>query len=110
MTLPSPASGTTAERLELVHFRGRVGEPFLLRAEGYGGTCDLVLAEAVGLGERIGVGDRVTPFHLRFRGPSRPRLPQRTYLLDHPVLGRHEVFLVPIAEDGDGRTYEAVFT
>ena len=112
MTAPSPERNVAVAtpRLELTDFRDRTGETFVLRAEGYEGTCALVLAEARDLGEKIGVGDRKTPFNLRFRGPSRPPLPQRTHLLDPPELGRHELFLVPIAEDGDGRTYEAVFT
>lgn len=97
-------------RLELVHFVDRVGETFVLSAEGYEGTCDLRLAETIDLGERIGVGERETPFTLRFRGPSIPGLPQRIYYLDHPDLGLHEVFLVPLAQDAEGRTYEAVFT
>lgn len=36
-------------------------------------------------------------------------LPQRTYLLGHPVLGEHPIFLVPIASDGLRARYEAVF-
>lgn len=58
------------------------------------------------------VGDtlRQEGFTLLFRGPKQPALPQRMYLLEHETMGRLEmIFLVPVAEDGNGRYYEAVF-
>ncbi|HRQ41050.1 MAG TPA: hypothetical protein PLD25_24300 [Chloroflexota bacterium] len=49
-------------------------------------------------------------FTLTFHGPSRPALPQRMYNLEHDTMGKLEMlFLVPVGEDGHGRTYEAVF-
>lgn len=54
-------------------------------------------------------GDR-RPFTLTFRGPADPLVPQATYQLAHDALGTHDVFLVPIAADQRGSTYEAVFT
>lgn len=51
---------------------------------------------------------RTEPFVLTFAGA--PGLAQRTYALDHPNLGRLELFLVPIGPGPDGRfRYEAVF-
>jgi hypothetical protein len=49
-------------------------------------------------------------FSVYFLGPREPRLPQRTYALEHPTLGRFELFLVPVGEDAAGRVYEAAFT
>jgi hypothetical protein len=51
---------------------------------------------------------RTDPFVLTFVGA--PGLAQRMYALDHPNLGRLEIFLVPIGPGPDGRfRYEAVF-
>lgn len=102
--------GSGTSRLERSDFAGRIGETFVLDLEGVEGTCDLQLSELLDLGGKIGTGEREEPFTLRFRGPRKPRLPQLTYRLHHPDLGRHDVFLVPIAEDAEARTYEAVFT
>jgi hypothetical protein len=52
---------------------------------------------------------RRAPFSLFFRGPMQPIMPQRIYTLEHPELGRFEIFLVPIGPDGTGMRYEAVF-
>jgi hypothetical protein len=41
-----------------------------------------------------------------FRGGPTPPLPQRIHALEHPRLGRLELFLVPIGPE----TYQAVFT
>jgi hypothetical protein len=49
-------------------------------------------------------------FSLRFTGPREPPLEQRLYTLQHATLGELLLFLVPIAQDANGRTYEAVFT
>lgn len=66
-----------------------------------------------GPGSGTGPGEvalRAEPFSLVFRGPRQPILPQAIYPLDHPVLGRLEIFLVPIGYDDRGLRYEAVFT
>lgn len=49
-------------------------------------------------------------FTLTFHGPHQPALPQRSYNLEHEMIGKLEMlFLVPVGEDGNGRYYEAVF-
>jgi hypothetical protein len=48
-------------------------------------------------------------FLLRFRTSERARIPQRIYGLDHPALGRMDVFLVPVGPDQVGMRYDAVF-
>ena len=52
---------------------------------------------------------RAEPFSLRLRGPREPLLPQATYGVIHPQLGRIELFLVPLRLDAAGSLYEAVF-
>ena len=52
---------------------------------------------------------REAPFSLVLRGPRTPLLAQATYALLHPRLGRVEIFLVPIAQDAQGASYEATF-
>jgi hypothetical protein len=59
--------------------------------------------------EAIKAGRR-KPFALTFRGPLDRPIDQGTYALAHAELGGFEIFIVPIAEDDDGRLYEAVFT
>jgi hypothetical protein len=49
------------------------------------------------------------PFTLVFSGPAEPLLEQATYPLEHPALGRLDVFLVPMARDATGTRYTAVF-
>jgi hypothetical protein len=50
-----------------------------------------------------------SPFTLTFRGPREPVLPQGTYAFAHEELGTVEIFVVPVASNEDGTTYEAVF-
>lgn len=53
---------------------------------------------------------RNQPFALVFRAPHEPALWQGIYVLTHEKLGELPgIFLVPVAQDGNGRYYEAVF-
>ena len=54
-------------------------------------------------------GARDEPFSLFFVGPVEPILPQAIYRFEHDALGEPEIFIVPIARDERGTTYEAVF-
>ncbi|MEM1055573.1 MAG: hypothetical protein AAGI52_08595 [Bacteroidota bacterium] len=50
------------------------------------------------------------PFALLFAGPAEPALVQQIVPLAHDEAGEHDLFLVPLGPDGDGRQrYEAVF-
>jgi len=93
------------EDLTVEMFSARVDERFGLHADGE--THDLTLVECERLG---GTALERVPFSLVFLGPREPVLPQRIYPLVHDELGEIELFLVPIAQDGDGTRYEAVFT
>jgi hypothetical protein len=87
---------------ELADFDTAVGTLFRLD-----GNYVLRLVEAQPTGE--GVAGTRDPFRLAFVGPADPILPQRTYRLEHSTLGPLDIFLVPIARDFAGTTYEAIF-
>jgi len=48
-------------------------------------------------------------FSLIFRGPADRPLQQGSYPLEHDRLGLQEIFIVPVARDQRGISYEAVF-
>lgn len=50
------------------------------------------------------------PFSLTFRIPTPHRFEQKTYTLEHSVIGQFEMFLVPIGHEADGYRCEAIFT
>jgi hypothetical protein len=49
------------------------------------------------------------PFSLYWTAVATPILPSSTHHLTHPEFGDMEIFLGPVATDGPGVTYEAVF-
>lgn len=93
------------ESFTLETFAGRVGESFVLQDGEHEYGLSLSECRQVGGSE----GDRV-PFSLTFLGPVDPVLPQRIYAIRHADLGSFELFIVPVARDGNGTSYEAVFT
>lgn len=76
-----------------------VGSAFTLWA---GSEQVTLMLDAV---ERVGGSDDC--FALVFRTSA--VLPQATYPVEHEVLGRTALFLVPVGRDADGALYEAVF-
>ena len=83
-----------------------VGDSFTVLADP---SFDLVLHEVSFLRSGPAGIDESRSFSALFRGPTEPALVQATYALDHAELGELTLFLVPIAADDTGRTYEAVF-
>jgi len=73
-----------------------------------GTELTLELAEASPL-ELSSKGGAREQFSLLFNGPAEPLLPQAIYTLENAELGTIEIFLVPVAADGEGVDYEAVF-
>jgi hypothetical protein len=70
---------------------------------------EVVLA-GVEAGQEQPGAPRDQPFTLTFTAPAGTLLEQATYALDHPVLGRVALFLVPRQPDADGLArYEADF-
>jgi Domain of unknown function (DUF6916) len=64
---------------------------------------DLASAAATGT-----VGSELS-FSAVFRGPAKTRLAQQTYPLQHRMLGKLSVFLVPVGPASRLQDYEAVF-
>lgn len=95
-----------ADDVRLDTFTPALGDEFQVDA-GQAGKFELKLTEAsAGTGGENLPRD---PFTLLFQGPPNPVLAQGTYLFDHPKAGRHEIFIVPIARDDEGSSYEAIF-
>lgn len=99
------------DTLSISDFAPLVGAAFTIRFPD--GTLELTLGTVEPLGSRAPRADlpalRTEPFSLVFLGPLAPVLPQRTWALEHPVLGTHEVFLVPLGPQEGRMRYEAVF-
>ncbi len=93
--------------LSLADFAPRLNEAFSVDLDG-SGTYPLILTEALALPAR---GPKLArePFQLHFRGPGPNYLMQRIHALENEVLGKIEVFLVPVGQEGDDFVYQAVF-
>ena len=105
---------TRLETLTKNSFVPAQGERFLLNLPPEGGshtggshTLDVTLVDVAANGMR---GHGREQFSLHFLGPRDPVLPQMIYRLENPRMGVLEIFLVPIARDASGVTYEAIFT
>ena len=100
------------DRFTLETFSPHLGETYSLYADG-ADPWPLTLVEATDLqssGHAPAADAQRAPFSVVFRGPTTPVAPQRIYPVEHPSIGRVELFLVPIGPDGQGMRYEAVFT
>lgn len=95
------------DKLTKETFEARKGEAFKLTDEA-AGEVELKLAEVQGTGLQ-GKAPR-EQFSLHFHGPPEPVLPQQIYRLENAEMGALDIFLVPVARDDEGTTYEAVFT
>jgi hypothetical protein len=99
------------DRLTADSFSPAVGETFALDA-GDAGRLELELLESRLHDPEAPPADasgKRAPFSLLFRGPVDPILPQRIYHLEHPSVGAIEIFIVPVGQDAQGTSYEAVF-
>jgi hypothetical protein len=98
------------DKLTVEDFKPAVGKPFSIDA-GDAGTLDLTLARVRPLrAETAPDPDERAPFALDFRGPPDPILPQAIYRLENELMGRLEIFIVPVGRTADGTDYEAIFT
>jgi hypothetical protein len=93
-------------------FEPRVGEQFVVGADGLP-TVAMELVEATEGTEPGGTGpdgQQRLQFTLLFAGPLDQSLPQSTYTVEHDVLGRLDLFLVPVGPDGGAMRYAASFS
>ncbi len=100
MPAPSSLASLTAD-----DFAPRVNDAFRISLPN--GELALKLAELRRLGHAKRAGGA---FSLLFTTPPGPFLPQAIYPLDHPALGRLDLFLVPLGPIAGENCYEAVFT
>lgn len=97
--------------LRYADFAGRVGERFALSMPD-GAELPLTVAEVVDTGRTGGAGpdgETREQFSVVFRGPREPVLEQGIRELRHDDLGELALFLVPVAADEGGTSYEAAF-
>lgn len=99
------------DKLTKESFEPRKGETFTLSAEGPD-QAEVEIALELATVQGTGLQGRAPreQFSLHFHGPSDPVLPQSIYRLENAEMGTMELFLVPVARDDQGVTYEAVFT
>jgi hypothetical protein len=91
-------------KVKMSDFEARKGETFVLRAEQ---EVVLTLKQVRPLGESGRPGGA---FSLWFFSAPGPFLPQSIYPLEHPKLGRLEIFLVPLGPRDGENLYESIFT
>ena len=94
--------------LDAEAFEACLNRVFVLIDGDYRDELDLVSVDRIP-GADV-TGERREAFSLVFRGRNRTVLPQRIYRLENDQLGELEIFIVPIAQDDDGVSYEAVFS
>ncbi|MBZ9745789.1 hypothetical protein LB516_11080 [Mesorhizobium sp. CO1-1-7] len=84
-------------------FEQAIGQAFIIETGAGRISLELSAVNRIAASPRPGGG-----FSLLFRGAREIALPQATYSLAGAG-GVHDIFIVPVAADATGRTYEAVF-
>ncbi len=94
-----------SDYLTRVSFEPYLNTTFRLNLEG-GEAIDLELVEANDKTPERFDGEQ---FSLIFKGPPDSYIEQQTCPLEHPAMGRLDLFLVPVDQKKDGFYYEAFF-
>lgn len=105
----TPSAALDLATLTHAQFAPCRGEAFVVRRDGEP-AVPLTLVDVKPLGaHRAPVGAKREPFSLLFRAATRElQLPQQIHPLEHPQLGRLELFMVPLGPDATGMRYEAI--
>ena len=90
--------------LEQEEFAKHLNSKFQIRID----EAQTVESELTEVSE-LRLSDRQEQFSITFRTSNEIFLGQGLRLFEHEVMGQFELFLVPIARDGAGTYYEAVF-
>lgn len=99
----------TADRpLVFEDFADKVGEVFPISEEGVP-AIPLILQQAEPLNPAMAPRGVRPPFSLTFLARDPRVLPQRIYRMEHQELGEVSIFLVPVAKDAEGVSYQATF-
>lgn len=106
MTLCKERKLTELQSLNLASFSENLQTKFQASAAEMP-AVELEMISATDTGTNLEAGQE--QFAIVFRGPLDAFLSQRTYTLDHPRMGKFELFLVPIKQDQNGFYYEACF-
>ncbi|HEV7743369.1 MAG TPA: hypothetical protein VGO56_00095 [Pyrinomonadaceae bacterium] len=72
-------------------------------------SVELELTEVKGYVSKHQEQSGMERFSIYFQGPAEPQLPQKLYSFQHAQMGSFEMFIVPIARNGEGFRYESVF-
>ena len=97
-------------QLTQAHFTPHLGTEFQVILPG-NHTCALTLQAVEALGgpaQKTNEGKR-SGFALIFHGPTSKPLGQNTFTLAHQEIGKFALFLVPVGETNEHRTYETIF-
>ena len=103
-------SASMSEALTADSFAAHQGSEFAVQLPG-SGTLTLTLTGVDRFALQPGA-PREEPFSVEFVGPPQPVLPQAIYFFEHAVMGRFDLFIVPlgpISRDDPRMRYEAVF-
>jgi hypothetical protein len=92
-------------KLTISDFESRQNQTFMLHAQEH--QLPLKLTQVRQLGDSGRPGGA---FSLWFVSAAGPFLQQAIYPLEHPDMGRLEIFLVPLGPREGGNLYESIFT
>jgi hypothetical protein len=98
------------DKLTSEDFAKYINETFRLKLEG-SESLEVELIQVTELDTEIHNDEnrKRRPFSIVFRGPAGKYLPQSIYALEHELMGKLDVFLVPIGSDKEGMRFEAIF-
>ena len=100
---------TPLNELDFARFSAVAGTTFQVSS----GTEPPIALKLIAVTQRTRPGEGQAPqgesFSLLFAGPRTRLLPQCLYWFVHDTLGRFEMFIVPVSQDADTFSYEAVF-
>jgi len=91
------------------NFAQHLNTKFRVRGEAAAEPVELELVKVKGYASGPNEQEGMERFSLFLQGPAEAFLPQGTYTFEHDRMGQHELFLVPIARNEQGFSYEIVF-
>ncbi len=101
------------ETFTIATFSGQEGTTFRLSLTS-GEALEATLLQVTPLSAKGPSGEELprkrVPFSLLFRVPTPDRFEQKTSTLEHLVIGKFDLFLVPIGREPEGFRCEAIFT
>ena len=98
--------GSVGRMLKRDEFAPHIGSTFRILDRASPTQLDATLTEVTDRNPT----SKLEQYSVLFQGPREPILSQRIYGIEHPTMGKFELFLVPIGADDSGVTYESVFS